>query len=179
MKASGFTIIELLIVVVVIGILAIIAIPAYQDYTIRARVTEGLNLASAAKQTVSETTQVKNGVLPADNNAAGYSPPAATPSVSSINIQNGQITIAYTPLAGNGTIILTPTVQSGGEIIWDCRAGTLSDKYRPSTCRGGNATQGTNSGTGGDSGAGGNSGSGGNSNTERDWLWWLWWLFGR
>ena len=65
MKNRGFTLIELMIVVAIVGILAAVAIPAYQDYTIRARVTEGLNLASAAKLAVSETA-LTNGGLPAN-----------------------------------------------------------------------------------------------------------------
>src|SRR5258705_10984112 len=67
---KGFTLIELMIVVAIIGILAAIAIPAYQDYTIRAQVTEGLNLAGAAKTAVSESYS-SNGTWPADNTAAG------------------------------------------------------------------------------------------------------------
>ncbi|RUR11713.1 pilin [Legionella septentrionalis] len=137
MKQSGFTLIELMIVVAIIGILAAVAIPAYQDYTIRARVTEGLNLASAAKLAVSETTMATNA-LPADQNATGYVSPAATPNVSSIAIAgdgSGDITITYTATAGGGTIILEPTRQANGEVTWACTGGTLPDRYRPANCR--------------------------------------------
>ncbi|WP_419418900.1 pilin [Legionella sp. D16C41] len=136
MKQRGFTLIELMIVVAIVGILAAIAIPAYQDYTIRARVTEGLSLATAAKTAVSETTQ-STGTLPADAAAAGYTPPTATANVQSIDIANGVITITYTATAGGGTLLLTPTLDPATkQITWSCSTGgTLAAKYRPANCR--------------------------------------------
>lgn len=137
---KGFTLIELMIVVAIIGILAAIAIPAYQDYTIRAKVTEGLNLASAAKATISE-----NAASGSDLDA-GWTAPNATPNVSGVAVDgtSGEITITYTAAAGNGTIIMIPTANgvalaSGtvpdGSIAWACNTGTLAAKYRPSNCR--------------------------------------------
>lgn len=135
MNQKGFTLIELMIVVAIIGILAAVAIPAYQDYTIRARVTEGLNLASSAKLAVSETA-ISNNALPATQAETGYTSPAATPNVSGITIgANGIITITYTAAAGGGTIIMTPTLTANGDVTWDCTGGTLLDKYRPASCR--------------------------------------------
>lgn len=135
MKEKGFTLIELMIVVAIVGILAAIAIPAYQDYTIRARVTEGLSRASSAKMAVSETA-ITNNALPATQAATGYVSPAATPNVSSIVIgANGIITITYTQAAGNGTIIMTPTLQPNGDVTWICTGGSLQTKYRPASCR--------------------------------------------
>jgi len=136
MKQKGFTLIELMIVVAIIGILAAIAIPAYQDYTIRARVTEGLELASSAKLAVSETT-ITNNALPATQAATGYVSPVATTNVTSIVITaaTGAIVITYTAAAGNGTIIMVPTLQANGDVTWTCTTGTLLPKYRPASCR--------------------------------------------
>lgn len=134
--SKGFTLIELMIVVAIVGILAAVAVPAYQDYTIRARVTEGLNLAAAAKLAVSETT-ISNNALPATQAATGYTSPAETANVKSIVIADttGAITITYTQAAGNGTIIMTPTLQANGDVTWLCTGGTLLPKYRPANCR--------------------------------------------
>jgi type IV pilus assembly protein PilA len=110
---QGFTLIELMIVVAIIGILAAVAIPAYQDYTTRARVTEGLSLASAAKLAVSENAS--SGI----EYDAGWTSPAATDTVTSVQIDDttGRITITYTAAvaaAGSQTLILEPFTVVGG-----------------------------------------------------------------
>ncbi|AHE66483.1 prepilin-type N-terminal cleavage/methylation domain protein [Legionella oakridgensis ATCC 33761 = DSM 21215] len=137
-RQQGFTLIELMIVVAIIGILAAVAIPAYQDYTIRARVTEGLNLAAAAKLAVSETA-ISNNALPANQAATGYTSPAATNNVASIAIANdgtAAITVTYVAaIGGGGTIILTPTLTANGDVTWTCTGGTLADRFRPANCR--------------------------------------------
>jgi len=142
---KGFTLIELMIVIAIIGILAAVALPAYQDYTVRAKVTEGLSLAAASKVLVAENA------ANATNFDTGFTAPTATANVTSVGITaaTGVITITYTAAAGGATaatstLLLTPT--SGGvalasgtppanSIDWSCTGGGLLDKYRPANCR--------------------------------------------
>ncbi|MEQ1580064.1 MAG: pilin [Steroidobacteraceae bacterium] len=129
---KGFTLIELMIVVAIIGILAAIAIPAYQDYTIRAQVTEGLNLASAVKAGVAESYADK-GVWPVDLAAVGMANSPSGKYVSGITIGNGTISITYgvdanaANLAGE-ILSLKPMVSTNGDVIWVC-----GDALAPST----------------------------------------------
>ncbi len=157
---KGFTLIELMIVVAIIGILAAIAIPAYQDYTVRAQVTEGLNLAAAAKTAVAESF-ASNQTWPATNTAAGLDPTPTNISgkyVLSVGVGNGgQITITYGNQAvkiNGGTMTLTPWTDPNFDVSWQCgdhamvagltiaagaAAGNanaiLLPKYRPANCR--------------------------------------------
>ena len=141
---KGFTLIELMIVVAIIGILAAIALPAYQDYTIRTKVSEGLSLAAASKLAVAETFTA-TGSLPADNQGAGL--PAATEItskyVTTVTVNNGVISIAFsnalggTPTMNGQTVTLTPSTAKAGSVTWTCAiAGdTTRYKYMPAECR--------------------------------------------
>jgi type IV pilus assembly protein PilA len=123
---QGFTLIELMIVVAIIGILAAIAIPAYQDYTIRSQVTEGLSLAAAAKTAVAESFS-NDGEAPATRAIAGMSAAATDTSgnyVSSVAVVNGTITITYgneanAQIAGQ-TLSLTPYESVDLSVVWRC-----------------------------------------------------------
>jgi type IV pilus assembly protein PilA len=147
---KGFTLIELMIVVAIIAILAAIAVPAYQNYIIRSKVTEALTSADMARTAVSETFQTK-GYVPTSNASAGL--PSSADSVKSAymsNLQigdNGVITVTV-----NGTnsdadghdITLTPEDNTGtnpipdkysGPIDWKCKATSVPTKYVPASCR--------------------------------------------
>lgn len=139
-KTQGFTLIELMIVVAIIGILASLAIPTYQDFSLRARVSEGLSLAGGAKASVAEYYASHNE-FPADNVTAGLA--AANQikgsSVDSLTVTDGGvITVVFNSkvaIVGKNSIILTPSVAKEGSITWDCHGGTLDGRLRPSECR--------------------------------------------
>ena len=136
---QGFTLIELMIVVAIIGILAAVAIPSYQDYTKRAHVSEGLTLASAAKTGVSEYYG-SQGSWPGSNSAAGIGAAGSISgnAVRSVSVGgDGTILITYNTKVDSGdnsTLLLTPA-DSGGSITWLCNTGTVPTKLRPSNCR--------------------------------------------
>jgi len=128
---KGFTLIELMIVVAIIGILAAIAIPAYQDYTIRSQVTEGLNLAGAAKAAVAESFS-NTGAAPATRTAAGMTAKATDTAgkyVTQVDVNNGTITITYgdqaNALIKGATLGLTPYETGDLSVAWRCGGAAI------------------------------------------------------
>ncbi len=140
-KQQGFTLIELMIVVAIIGILAAIAIPAYQDYTIRAQVSEGLSLAAGSKVAVTEFYQDR-GTWPANNTEAGVSPPTNISGkyVTQVDVTSANIAVTYGGTEVNNNIanaVLTlQATDNTGAIEWDCSgASPLVPKWLPAACR--------------------------------------------
>jgi len=159
-KNNGFTLIELMIVVAIIGILASLAVSAYQTYTVRAQIAEGLEMASGAKVPIVDT-YTNDGTAPLDRAAAGMTPdPTDTRGayVSQVAITNGRVDITFSGPRAHQDIIgqtlsVTPYVTGGNTVIWRCGnagapaggailnggdnhlAPTVASRYLPSTCR--------------------------------------------
>jgi type IV pilus assembly protein PilA len=144
---KGFTLIELMIVVAIIGILAAVALPAYQDYTVRAKVSEVILAASSAKTAVAESAQV-NATMPTtasltvDSQASKY---VSGVVYTSTGGSTGVITVTTTTAASGGdakidskTVQMTGTLAANGQVTWVCAAGAtnpVASKYLPASCK--------------------------------------------
>lgn len=128
------------VLVFVLGVLAAIAIPAYQDYTIRAQVSEGLNLSGGAKAAVSEY-YLDRGELPADNTMAGLGPAdhISGAYTSSVAVQQGVIVVTYGneahAILQDHELVLEPDVTEPDRLQWSCYSPTIAPKHLPAACR--------------------------------------------
>ena len=143
LNQKGFTLIELMIVIAIVGILAAVALPAYQDYTVRARMSEPLALLGEAKINVTEY-YVANGTLPSSAAQAGIRTAIGSAQVDTMDVDSaGKITVTLSNdpgwgSAAEGTIMLEPTVSAGGTVMYACKPGVLNGvdaKYLPANCR--------------------------------------------
>jgi type IV pilus assembly protein PilA len=141
-RQQGFTLIELMIVVAIIGILAAVAIPAYQDYTVRAKLSEAITAAAPAKTSVAEYA-VSQNALPPDASAAGFSSNVDSKYVQSV-IWNAssQIEVTVKAAVGGGVadgdiaFVLSPIfVANATKVDWNCKKGEIDVKYLPADCR--------------------------------------------
>jgi len=139
---QGFTLIELMIVVAIIGILAAVALPAYQDYTVKAKVSEVVLAASSCRTSITEAVQSGGGSLPAPGNwvcesASGAAPSKYVASVSTNATGGIRVTSQALGTGIDGTVFLIPTLNSAstGVTEWRCGPGTMPAKYLPGSCK--------------------------------------------
>ena len=158
MKAiqKGFTLIELMIVIAIVGVLAVVALPAYQDYTARAQMSEALTLAEGQKSAVVEYYSDK-GTFPSSNAAAGIAAASTITGkyVKSVEVgvdgNDAKITATMKSSGVNkdisGKTLILVGKQNAGSFDWTCKKGSVDDKFLPSSCRGNGGTTTTTGGS--------------------------------
>ncbi len=140
---KGFTLIELMIVIAIVGILAAVALPAYQDYTVRAKTSEAMALLGEAKTTIAEY-YISNGKLPSTQGVSGIRTTIGTNNVKSIGWDSsGKITVYVNDIGGdtstNNQVMFSLTSTTTGTPQWKCKAPSskgINAKYLPANCRG-------------------------------------------
>ena len=140
LRHKGFTLIELMIVIAIIGIIVAAAIPMYVNYVVRSQIAEGLNVASGAKAAAAEYFQ-EHGFFPADNAEAGLSPAGNIQGnyVASVSVSGDEIAVLYGNDANAQILGQTVTLKAAdniGSVIWTCASGgVIQDKHLPAACR--------------------------------------------
>ena len=142
LRQNGFTLLETMIALSIVSILAVVAVPSYLDYEVRARISEGFNLVEPVKGMVMEYHEIY-GIWPNSNAAVAADPPASyqTDDVDNIsvtgNAAGATVTITYRipALGANNTIALTASNGAGNILEWSCKHGTVINKFRPASCK--------------------------------------------
>jgi len=138
-RQQGFTLIELMIVIAIVGILSAVALPAYQNYTSKARTTEALGILAAAKTNVAEWATINGTLTGADTSAIGIDGSPDADTVLSLAAADGVLTLTFAAadnlgLAKSAEIVYTPTLEGDGSLTWDCTATPTALPVLPSGC---------------------------------------------